>query len=687
MVGGGTGGHVTPLLALGRRLKEQHPEWQLHYLGARRDVLGASLSDQFQDFDSRHFILAGKWHRFGRVRKRQFFYVWRSDFWLNFYNLIMAQIGLIQSWLYLRRLRPDLIFSKGGYVAFGPCLIARLLKIPLVIHDSDVVPGLAHSLVQKQAVLCLTGFASRGKRRNVRHVGIPVNPLLGKRLSPEAKAALWEKYQLPPRAQVILVTGGGGGAQRLNLAVLQIFDDLKLKKNTYLIVAAGRQYYQEALTARERLKHKQRVQIHDFIYDMPDLLRASLGVVTRAGATILAEISLAGKAAIIVPNALLPRGHQAHNARLYQRAGAAWLVSDDGQQVNIRALKQALNELITKRAKRLQLERAIKKLAVADATAQTLVAVEDALRTIQAAPYQQYQAQQQAKQARQAERRPIDWPRLGRHLFFYLQYTVALGLLAIVIYKVAYVGEVQIQFKEASDLVSVEQRRALQQTVDDFFYGQQSWHQRHFYPNSGLLTAQLLEQDYVQTVSLHRDLRNSRLVLTITPRQVLGRALTTDQQLMLVTTDGYAISGYDDLLYRSNYSLTIAVSQPASAERQLVLSPLDLRFISQVNLYLGSKGYKLHQVSLSANPSEIIFYIKGYDFQVIALKTRNPIKQAISLAIALDFFAQPHLRSDLLTREGLVMEAEDLEAEEVILEAIVPEEYVDVRLINRVVYK
>ena len=687
LVGGGTGGHVTPLIALAREIEKKQPSWQLHYLGARNDPVGHNLTKSVDFLWSRHFISAGKWHRFGRVRKRQIFYFWLPSFWLNFYNLFLAKIGLLQSFFYLRKIKPDLIFSKGGYVAFGPCLIARFLKIPLVIHDSDVVGGLAHAFVKKYAVRRLTGFLTESKARNVRYVGIPVNPSLGRSLSASKKKALWKKYNLPARAQVILVTGGGGGAHRLNLAVLKLFDELNLKNNTHLIVAAGQRYYQPAATVAGGLRYKERVQVFDFIYDMPDLLRASLGVVTRAGATILTETSLAGKPIIIVPNALLPQAHQVHNGRLYQRAQAAWLVSDDGQKINIRALKKALNELINDRSKRLKYQKNIKHLVSRQATAETLKILEEVLNLrVSQDQYRRYKNLQEKRlQKKQAEeqraRRRSRWRKVAKTLRYVLP---ALALLAL-IYKATYINNLEVQFTEASELLKTEQRISIQRGLNEFFYKEQSLFQRHFYLDTDLLSESLLERDYVAGVVVERNFLRSRLTVIIEPRQVLGVARMADGQRKIMTTDGYAISGYSRLLLEGDAGLEIESYYPASQKRQLVLSPLDLNFIAELNLYLGSKGYKLERVATSGNLSEVIFYIKGYDFRCIALKTEDAIRQAIALTLALDFFKAPYIREDLLASEGLSIENADEQEEE--LEAIVPAEYLDVRLVNRVYYK
>ena len=89
LVGGGTGGHITPLVALAEEIKTRHPRWQVHYLGATNDTIGQQMTKSKGLFKSRHFVPAGKWRRFGSVKKRELFYFWRADFWFNLSNFFL----------------------------------------------------------------------------------------------------------------------------------------------------------------------------------------------------------------------------------------------------------------------------------------------------------------------------------------------------------------------------------------------------------------------------------------------------------------------------------------------------------------------------------------------------------------------------------------------------------------------
>ena len=618
-------------------------------------------------FDSRYFIRAGKWHRFGKVKKRELFYFWRADFWLNAGNFCLFSAGFWQSLLYLRRLRPSLLFSKGGYVAVGPCLAALLLRIPIVLHDSDAVSGMAHALFQRRAAMNLSGFKAADSVPRSRHVGVPVNTVFAEKLSKEDQRRVLAKYDLPESAEFILVTGGGGGARNLNQAVLEIADQLAFKSNIYMIIVAGGTSFEETKEQAAKLKSCHKIRVLEFVDDMPDLMRACLGVVTRAGATILTEISLAQKAAIIVPNPLLPRAHQLHNARIYQRAGAAWLVSDDGERVSHRALKQALAELVNDDHKRIGYERNVAKVALRNASENTLRAVEDVL----SEDKPEHPSLNQMVDERHNRRGHL----LGQKLKQFLKILVLVLLVAGFLVKIFYVGSIEIRLADESLLINEAGLAALQQDTEEFV-DSQPFFQRRFSLNLDDLKDELLSRGYVESVRFNREIISSKIIVDLRPKHVLG-SFTTPAERTIVTTDGYAVKGYEHLLEKGNLPLEIKSPKEIAGDQELVLSALDILFLNRMKAYLASEGYRLREARISPQPREIIFRLDGVELDIIALTTRDAVEQGVALVSALQFFGEP---SDTSEEESELLEEE---GEEVIK----PVEYLDIRLIERVIYK
>lgn len=687
LVGGGTGGHVTPLVALAEEIKLQHPRWRIQYLGAANDKIAHRLTKNKNLFASRHFIKAGKWHRFGKVKLYELFFFWRADFWRNIGNFFLFKIGFYQSLVYLYRQRPDILFSKGGYAAFGPCLAALILRIPLILHDSDAVSGAAHSPFKRYAKMCLSGFKIKiTDKERQRHVGIPVNPVFAEKLKSEQKERVLAKYNLPKTAKFILVTGGGGGARSLNEGILKTIDQLKIKHNTYIVIVTGSRYYSEAKERATKIKSRNRVRVVEFADDMPDLVRASLGVVTRAGATILTESTLAQKATIIVPNPLLPRAHQLHNARIYQQANAAWLISERNQRVNLRALKQALDELINDSIKRASYERNIAKLIISNSTQLTLLAVEDVLmKTLgvidinpdQRAALKKSSKQKDLKQIVSSHQHPRHQNAFDNFKKF-LKYSILIILVSGFLIKIFYIGPVKLELIDESPLLGERELTALESEIDDLL-SEQNFFRRHFFLQSAPLYDLLLEKGYIEEVDFRRDIARSEIIISIQPKYILGSFVAPNLET-IITTDGYAVKGYEHLLDKGTPSLRIKSTLNVREDQQLILSPLDVSFLNQINTYLASEGYKLEEAYISTQPREMIFRLRDIDLDVIAITTRDPIEQGIALVIALNFFANPEDEE----ATDLLEPAEDTAAQD---ELVQPIEYIDVRLIDRVIYK
>ncbi|MEO8784821.1 MAG: glycosyltransferase, partial [Candidatus Saccharimonadales bacterium] len=158
LTGGGSGGHITPLLAVAQKLKQLDPTVQIFYVGERHSKFASMTNGREGQrlFDQRYAIFAGKFRRY----HGQSWLARLMDVKTLFYNsrdLVFVALGIIQSWWLLRRLKPDVILMKGGYVGV-PVGLAASRRIPLITHDSDAMPGLANRLVSGRAVFHATAL-------------------------------------------------------------------------------------------------------------------------------------------------------------------------------------------------------------------------------------------------------------------------------------------------------------------------------------------------------------------------------------------------------------------------------------------------------------------------------------------------------------------------------------------------
>lgn len=328
LVGGGSGGHVTPVAAVIRELKKQAPQSEFRmwcdygFAAQARGIMS--------HVDSRipvQAIVAGKLRRYHHFTFLQHFTVpW--VFWPNVRDFFLVIIGVFQSLVLLVIWRPSVIFSKGGFVCLPVGWAAWLLRIPLVIHDSDAHPGLTNRLLAPVATAIATGapleYYPYPKAKS-RYIGTPVGEEFAPFSTTRQKAA---KVQLgfDPLRPLVVVTGGGLGAGRINDAVVLHLQALLKKAN--LVLIAGADHYDElrALTPQDDM----RFQLYGFVtHDMASFLGAADVVVARAGATTLLELAALAKPVILVPNAKLTGGHQLKNAKVYTDKQAVVLLDED----------------------------------------------------------------------------------------------------------------------------------------------------------------------------------------------------------------------------------------------------------------------------------------------------------------------------------------------------------------------
>ena len=349
MTGGGSGGHITPILAVAHEIKKIQPKAEIIYVGQTGDSLG-DLPAQDANIDVVKTVRAGKLRRYHGEGIWQLLDI--PTVLKNIRDAFYTVAGVFQSLVLLKRLRPDVVFIKGGFVGVPIGLASAFWRIPYVTHDSDAIPGLANRIVApwaaKHAVAMPKEVYAYPKDKTVT-VGVPVSYKYH-RLTAQDIAAARAKVGLGQYNKVILVTGGGLGAQRLNDAVADCAPDLLTRYPDLAIVQlAGRNkdqplrlLYGKRLSAED----KPRVIVRDFVTNLHDYSAAADVVITRAGANSLAEFAAQAKACVVVPNPYLTGGHQLKNAKVLADRKAIKMVSEDNLMRDHFALMPPLVELL-----------------------------------------------------------------------------------------------------------------------------------------------------------------------------------------------------------------------------------------------------------------------------------------------------------------------------------------------------
>ena len=360
VVGGGSGGHITPALATVREILELKPRTRIEFWTDRKyyqnvvkitTEIGVSWGEKSKLSGKRPYvqvkkIAAGKFHRYNWKLTEYFtnFGITLKDIiWGNLCGLVGFLLGILQSLIRLlpRSKRPDAIFLKGGFVGLPVGVVAKWLKIPYVVHESDAVPGLANRILMKKAVIVAQGvpfkmpaeddtsdkaIEMRKERKNWRWVGIPVAPEF-KPVPAGKQKQLKKAFGFDPEKPLVVITGGSQGAAHLNETTREILPEMLKFASVGLV--AGREKYEEMVDLKkyedwEKAKLQSNFRMWSFCSTMNELMGAADVVVSRAGATTIAELAGLGKAVILVPFEKLPGGHQVKNAdRLAEREAVA----------------------------------------------------------------------------------------------------------------------------------------------------------------------------------------------------------------------------------------------------------------------------------------------------------------------------------------------------------------------------
>ncbi len=310
----------------------------------------------------------------GKIRRYHSLSIWRQLLRVrtivlpNVIDMVKMLAGIIQSsWRFLWW-RPDVIFCKGGFVSVPVGLAARLFRIPVVLHDSDTHPGLANRVLSRWASAIGTGASLdhyNYPAAKAKHVGIPIKEVFRDYSNSERQAF---KQQLGFSAEypLLVVTGGGLGAQAINNGIADSLD--KLLETTSVLLLSGDGQYKELAERLASYKDSSRFQLHAFLgKEMLPALASADAVVARAGATTLLELAALGTPTILIPSPYLVGGHQLTNAAMYEKNGAALVVDELKMTDDTSVLTDAIIGLLADEGRRQSMSKAIKKMAFPDA--------------------------------------------------------------------------------------------------------------------------------------------------------------------------------------------------------------------------------------------------------------------------------------------------------------------------------
>lgn len=328
-------------MSLARALKKIEPSCLLTYIGHKGDSFD-SLKERYHDFNEMAFITAGKYRRYhGESSWKQLIDI--RTLALNTRDFFRTLAGIREAYKVLKQVQPDLVFSKGGFVAVPVGIAARLRRIPIITHDSDSLPGLANKIIGRWATVNAVGANSGSypyPKEKIIYTGIPID----EKITPVTnllKRSFRRQIGLPADAEVILAGGAGLGSRDINNKIIEISRSLlSLHSNLYIIHITGNKHLAEASDKYRAILDRDlltRVEIFSFVNDFYKYSGAADLVVTRGGATVLAELAAQHKACIVIPAPFLAEGHQLKNTQRLKKLGAIESLPNDATS------KQLLN--------------------------------------------------------------------------------------------------------------------------------------------------------------------------------------------------------------------------------------------------------------------------------------------------------------------------------------------------------
>ncbi|MBF0699086.1 UDP-N-acetylglucosamine--N-acetylmuramyl-(pentapeptide) pyrophosphoryl-undecaprenol N-acetylglucosamine transferase [Streptococcus danieliae] len=294
--GGGTVGHVTLNLLLIPKFIANG--WEVHYIGDRKGIEYEQLEKSGLPVHF-HSIATGKLRRYFS--------------WQNLWDVFKVAWGTLQSFFYLLKIHPQVLFSKGGFVSVPPVMAAKVLGIPVYIHESDLTMGLANKIAYKFSKRLFSTFQLEGDYSRVEHVGAISKLEKGHhQLSNEMQEMAAELFD--PAKQTLLFIGGSGGAKVFNDFVDQNRQALLERYN--LINLTGDKKLEESSPGLYRLAFARETY--------RDLMELADIVITRGGSNTLFELVALEKLHVIVPlGKEASRGDQLENAAYFEKKGYA----------------------------------------------------------------------------------------------------------------------------------------------------------------------------------------------------------------------------------------------------------------------------------------------------------------------------------------------------------------------------
>jgi len=301
---GGTGGHIYPALSIISKIKEEDKKAKILYIGTTDRMEKDIVPNMQIDYEGI------KMHGISKNPKVI----------LSFVKNTIA--GYKKCKKIMKKFKPDVVIGVGGYITVPVVLAAHSLKVKIVLHEQNSIPGKSNLMLSKYAdVICISMESSRKyfKHDNVVLTGNPRGEEILK-----FKKGNKEDYDLSLSKKLVLITMGSLGASTINKKIVDLLDEFKNKPYEVLLVT-GNDNYDEI----SKIKLPKNVKITPYVEKMGEVLKYTDLIVTRAGATIISEITALGLPSILIPSPYVANNHQEINAEDLEKSGASIVIKEN----------------------------------------------------------------------------------------------------------------------------------------------------------------------------------------------------------------------------------------------------------------------------------------------------------------------------------------------------------------------
>lgn len=342
--GGGTAGHINPAIAIAKTLLAHESDSSVLFVGTPKGMEQRLVKKE--GFDIKSVEVMGL---------RRSLTAENIKVAINYFTSIRDAGKIIDDF------KPDVVVGTGGYVCAPVVKAAFKRKIPTLIHEQNVFPGLAIKMLAKKADVTAISFDETRTMMKGKNLVLTGNPLRPNLFDASDGAKIKQSMGLDSRPMV-LIFGGSLGAERINDALVQMLKNGRIDFN--IVASTGEKHYEGVMNELKGTSLGENVKILPYIYNMNEIFAAADLVVSRGGAITVSEINALGKAAIIVPSPYVAHDHQTYNAKYLEKNGAAILLPES--ELNGDSLKNAITAAVGDEGKLEKMRAASKKIGITD---------------------------------------------------------------------------------------------------------------------------------------------------------------------------------------------------------------------------------------------------------------------------------------------------------------------------------